>query len=148
MASIQNFLSFFIVVFLRFCRIKCTTPYEEIIQYKDEYTLPELPYSYDGLEPFIDEATLRVHHLGHHAAYTKKLNAALNSWRESVSSKERELKVAKLWIEFCAIIAVPKKQLNSVKIYILQGLSWGGAPWGARYPPPFVLLKDILADEQ
>ena len=126
MASIQNFLSFFIVVFLRFCRIECTTPYEEIIQYKDEYTLPELPYSYDGLEPFIDEATLRVHHLGHHAAYTKKLNAALNSWRESVSSKERELKVAKLWIAFCAIIAVAKKLLDSVKYTYCRGPGGGG----------------------
>jgi hypothetical protein len=27
-----------------------------------------------------------VHHQGHHAAYTKKLNAALNSWRQENSS--------------------------------------------------------------
>ena len=88
MASIAQglgFFCFFIAVFLRFPSIQCVTPYDEIVEYKEEYSLPDLPYGYDGLEPFIDEATLRVHHMGHHAAYTKKLNAALNSWRESVS---------------------------------------------------------------
>lgn len=84
-----NFLYFFLVVILGFFSIECAAPYEEITQYKEEYTLPDLPYGYDGLEPYIDGATLRVHHLGHHAAYTKKLNAALKSWRESVSSKEK-----------------------------------------------------------
>lgn len=98
---------FFIVVFLRFSSIECVTPYEEILQYKDEYTLPELPYSYDGLEPFIDEATLRVHHLGHHAAYTKKLNAALKSWRESVSTKEKAFKTLFCFI-LCGIILLKK----------------------------------------
>jgi hypothetical protein len=28
--------------------------------------LPELPYDYNALEPVIDEATMRVHHLKHH----------------------------------------------------------------------------------
>lgn len=74
---------------LLFCAIivyvKCVDPYEEFTQFKEEYTLPPLPYSYDGLEPHIDKATLRVHHLGHHAAYTKKMNAALADWRESVN---------------------------------------------------------------
>ncbi len=29
--------------------------------------LPKLPYAYNALEPTIDEATMRLHHLGHHA---------------------------------------------------------------------------------
>jgi len=41
------------------------------------FTLPELPYEYDALEPFIDEETMRVHHDGHHLAYVKNLNDAL-----------------------------------------------------------------------
>ena len=41
------------------------------------FTLPELPYSYNALEPFIDEETMRVHHDGHHAAYVKNLNDVL-----------------------------------------------------------------------
>ncbi len=41
------------------------------------FTLPDLPYDYDALEPHIDEKTMRVHHDKHHAGYTRKLNAAL-----------------------------------------------------------------------
>lgn len=41
------------------------------------FTLPELPYAHDALEPHIDERTMRIHHGKHHAGYTKKLNAAL-----------------------------------------------------------------------
>ncbi|KAL5005637.1 hypothetical protein ScPMuIL_016795 [Solemya velum] len=56
-------------------------PYEGIEKKQDEYKLPDLPYAYDGLEPYIDAATLNVHHKGHHAAYTAKMNAALGQWR-------------------------------------------------------------------
>lgn len=41
------------------------------------YTLPDLPYAYDALEPFIDARTMEIHHGKHHAAYVSKLNAAL-----------------------------------------------------------------------
>jgi Fe-Mn family superoxide dismutase len=41
------------------------------------FTLPDLPYAYDALEPHIDEQTMRIHHDKHHAGYVKKLNAAL-----------------------------------------------------------------------
>ena len=41
------------------------------------YTLPPLPYSIDGLEPFCDKVTLEIHHGKHHAAYVDKLNEAL-----------------------------------------------------------------------
>jgi Fe-Mn family superoxide dismutase len=41
------------------------------------YNVPDLPYSYDALEPHIDEATMRVHHDKHHQAYVDKANAAL-----------------------------------------------------------------------
>jgi Fe-Mn family superoxide dismutase len=41
------------------------------------YSVPDLPYDYDALEPHIDEATMRVHHDKHHQAYFDKANAAL-----------------------------------------------------------------------
>lgn len=44
------------------------------------YTLPKLPYSYDALEPFIDQATMKVHHQGHHQAYINNLTAALDNY--------------------------------------------------------------------
>ena len=41
------------------------------------FTLPDLPYTFDALEPHIDKETMEIHHDKHHAAYIKKLNAAL-----------------------------------------------------------------------
>jgi Fe-Mn family superoxide dismutase len=41
------------------------------------YTVPDLPYDYNALEPHVDEATMRVHHDKHHQAYVDKANAAL-----------------------------------------------------------------------
>ena len=58
--------------------------YQELKNPQAEYSLPELPYPYSGLEPYLDNATLLVHHLGHHKAYAKKMNAALQGWREKV----------------------------------------------------------------
>lgn len=43
----------------------------------DIFKLPNLPYEYNALEPYIDEATMKVHHDKHHAAYVEKLNAAI-----------------------------------------------------------------------
>lgn len=40
------------------------------------HQLPELPYAYDALEPYIDEQTMRLHHDIHHAGYVKGLNNA------------------------------------------------------------------------
>jgi len=42
-----------------------------------EHTLPELPYAYDALEPWIDAKTMELHHGKHHATYVAKLNEAL-----------------------------------------------------------------------
>jgi len=41
------------------------------------FSVPDLPYPYDALEPHIDEATMRVHHDKHHQAYVDKANDAL-----------------------------------------------------------------------
>jgi len=43
------------------------------------HKLPELPYSYDALDPYIDERTMELHHTKHHAAYISNLNAALDA---------------------------------------------------------------------
>ena len=41
------------------------------------FKLPDLPYAFDALEPHIDARTMEIHHDKHHAAYTNKLNEAL-----------------------------------------------------------------------
>jgi Fe-Mn family superoxide dismutase len=41
------------------------------------HTLPKLDYAYDALEPFIDAATMEIHHTKHHQAYINTLNDAL-----------------------------------------------------------------------
>ncbi len=41
------------------------------------FALPNLAYAHDALEPTIDARTMEIHHGKHHAAYTSKLNAAL-----------------------------------------------------------------------
>ncbi len=41
------------------------------------FQLPNLPYSFDALEPHIDARTMEIHHGKHHAAYTNNLNAAI-----------------------------------------------------------------------
>jgi len=41
------------------------------------YTLPNLDYAYDALEPHIDARTMEIHHSKHHNAYITNLNNAL-----------------------------------------------------------------------
>ncbi len=44
------------------------------------FTLPDLPYAYNALEPYIDEQTMQIHHDKHHGAYVANLNDALSKY--------------------------------------------------------------------
>ena len=46
------------------------------------FTLPDLPYAFDALEPHIDAKTMEIHHDKHHKAYVDNLNAALEKHPE------------------------------------------------------------------
>ena len=46
------------------------------------HSLPDLPYAYDALEPFIDVQTMTIHHTKHHQTYVDKLNQALSNFPE------------------------------------------------------------------
>ena len=65
--------------------------------FSQEWTVPELPYAYEALEPAIDSETMHIHHDKHHLAYVTNLNAAMKV--------EANQKYAKLNIEqLCAAI--------------------------------------------
>jgi len=49
---------------------------------KYPYSLPQLPYPYDALEPYIDKMTMEIHHTKHHQAYINSLNSALEKYPE------------------------------------------------------------------
>jgi superoxide dismutase, Fe-Mn family len=42
------------------------------------FFLPELPYSYDAMDPHIDAMTMEIHHSRHHRGYVTNLNNAIN----------------------------------------------------------------------
>jgi superoxide dismutase len=44
---------------------------------QQKFSLPELPYAYEALEPSIDKETMMIHHSKHHQAYINNLNTAL-----------------------------------------------------------------------
>ena len=53
------------------------------------YTLPDLTYAKNALEPHIDAQTMEIHHDKHHAAYVANLNKALEG-QDALSSKSIE----------------------------------------------------------
>jgi Fe-Mn family superoxide dismutase len=55
------------------------------------YTLPELTYPYDALEPHIDAKTMEIHHTKHHKTYVDKLNAALEQHQRLAGQSVEEL---------------------------------------------------------
>lgn len=93
------------------------------------YQLPALPYAYVALEPYIDAATMEIHHTKHHQGYTTKLNAAL---------EEAELANEDLEDLFTKISELPKGIRNNGGGYYNHNLFWtilspkgGGEPTGA-----------------
>jgi len=55
------------------------------------FTLPQLPYAADALEPHIDKMTMEIHHGKHHNAYVTNLNKALESAPDLAGKSLEEL---------------------------------------------------------
>jgi Fe-Mn family superoxide dismutase len=55
------------------------------------HKLPELPYAYNALEPYIDAQTMEIHYTKHHQAYVDKLNAALEGHADLQSKSVEDL---------------------------------------------------------
>ncbi|KAM7210929.1 superoxide dismutase [Rhypophila decipiens] len=58
------------------------------------YSLPELPYAYDALEPHISGQIMKLHHSGHHQAYVTNLNKALKVHASALSADDIAAQVA------------------------------------------------------
>lgn len=52
------------------------------------FTLPNLPYAFDALEPHIDAQTMEIHHGKHHNGYVTNLNKAIEGTENEGKSLE------------------------------------------------------------
>ncbi|KAF8121047.1 Manganese/iron superoxide dismutase [Boletus edulis] len=52
------------------------------------HVLPDFPYPYNALQPYISEQIMRLHHTKHHQGYVNTLNAAEASYVKAVTPKE------------------------------------------------------------
>lgn len=96
------------------------------------YTLPELPYAYDALEPHIDARTMEIHHTKHHQAYITKVNAAIEG--TDLEGKAVEALIADLAsVPDAARMAVRNNgggHANHSLFWTVMGPGKGGTPSG------------------
>ncbi|MCB1111678.1 MAG: superoxide dismutase [Chlamydiia bacterium] len=59
-----------------------------------KFQLPELPYSYDALEPVISAKIMELHYSKHHQAYVNNLNAALEKYEAAEKENNLEQMIA------------------------------------------------------
>ncbi len=101
------------------------------------FTLPELPYSIDSLEPFFDKETMQIHHDKHHAAYVKNLNDLLNG-SEFISWPVEQL--------ISQIDKIPEdirqKVLNNAGGHINHSFFWKILKFSGTPNPAILALKD------
>ena len=100
------------------------------------FKLPELPYSYNALEPFIDAKTMEIHHTKHHQTYVDKLNALVEANSEL---KDKTLE------ELCLL---PETK-NMAGGHFNHSLFWEmmAPPTGDKIPVEFEKFKDEFTDK-
>jgi len=103
----------------------------------EEYTLPNLPYAYNALEPYIDEATMRLHHGKHHAAYVAGFNAAL-----------KKLEDARAKGDFASVQALSKAAAFHGSGHTMHALFWQATcpPSQSKVPAGGALFDALARD--
>ena len=103
------------------------------------YFLPELPYDYDALEPYIDSETMKLHHQDHHASYVENLNFSL----------ERNLELQNLPLDalLVRLAAIPEKIRTAIRNnaggHLNHLLFWRGMKRNGGYLPDGELADAI-----
>ena len=97
------------------------------------FTLPDLPYAHDALEPHIDARTMEIHHGKHHNTYITNVNNAVAGTALEGKSLEE------LLANNCAIVPDDKKpavrnngggHANHTQFWTILSGSGGGNPIG------------------
>ena len=94
------------------------------------FSVPDLPYAFDALEPHIDARTMEIHHGKHHAAYVAKLNAAV------AGTPQADMDINTL-VSDAAAVANPAVRnnggghANHSLFWTIMSPSGGGEPTGA-----------------
>ncbi len=104
---------------------------------KKLYSLPELPYAYNALEPYISETQLKIHHDKHHLAYVNGANAILERLEKArQAGTDMDMK------------ATLKELSFNIGGHILHGLFWKNmAPASKATKEPSGTLADVLKKE-
>lgn len=98
------------------------------------FSVPDLPYPYEALEPYIDTQTMHLHHDKHHAAYVTNLNKALESAPDLQNKSIEELLANN-----CAIVPESSRtavrnngggHVNHTMFWEIMGAKAGGPPSG------------------
>ena len=105
------------------------------------FTLPQLPYSYDALEPHIDARTMEIHYTKHHQAYTDGLNKAISSLGPEWQNKNDIIEILK------NIDSVPESARSAVNFhgggYNNHELFWNNMKKGGGGEPSGELANAI-----
>lgn len=94
------------------------------------FTLPELGYAFNALEPRIDAMTMEIHHGKHHAGYVKNLNAALEG-TTAFNGMALEAILAKIGVDDTAIRNNAGGHFNHTLYWKTIAPGGGNAPAGA-----------------
>lgn len=120
---------------------RLSTPPEAALQ-TYPFTLGDLPYAYDALEPHIDQKTLQIHHRGHHAAYVKKLNDALakNAELQKLTLADLLRDVGKIPVDIRTAV------INNGGGHMNHDIFWNSMTPRAQQQPQGALAEAIARD--
>lgn len=92
------------------------------------FTLPDLPYDYDALEPYIDGRTMEIHHDKHHNAYLTKFLKAIEGTK--LEDQDLETILAKAGQHGAGVRNQGGGYLNHIIFWNSMSPSGGGKPQG------------------